>query len=261
MQPNRFFNYWILLIVFPIFSCIHMKKIATIPSSTGQVILMLTDYVTAFNGNLYCYERSDANADWKLSGDIVPVVIGRNGLGMGIGLHQPSGIVNLPKKEEGDGRSPAGIFSLSYVFGYAPSDETTNLKMPYLHITEMIECVDDVKSKYYNQIVSREEIEKTEHIDWQSSEKMQSVGARYDIGIVIDHNPSPVKKGCGSCIFLHNWSDPIITTSGCTSMAPINMKRIAYWLDKQKKPVMVQLTKQLYSDLKRQWNLPEIIFK
>ncbi len=258
MTSKKFLDYGILLCVLTVFSCIHMKKIATITSSTGQMILVLTDSVTATYGNLYCYERSDANADWKLSGKIIPVSIGRNGLGLGIGLHQQSSISDLPKKEEGDGRSPAGIFRLSKVFGYATADKTTNLKMPYIHITEMIECVDDVKSKYYNQIVSREKIEKPDTVDWQSSEKMNSVGARYDLGAVIDHNSSPVKTGCGSCIFLHNWTDPIITTSGCTSMAPINMKRIAFWLDKQKNPVIVQLTKQLYSDLKRQWGLPEI---
>ncbi len=258
MTSKKYFDYRILLCVLTIFSCIHMKKVGTITSSTGQLILVLTNSVTANGGNLYCYERSDANAEWKLSGNIIPVSIGRNGLGLGIGLHKQSSFSDIPKKEEGDGRSPAGIFSLSKVFGYEPADQTTNLKMPYIHITEMIECVDDVKSKYYNQIVSREKIEKTDTIDWQSSEKMNSVGARYDLGIVIDHNPPPVKTGCGSCIFLHNWTDPIITTSGCTSMAPINLKRIAFWLDKQKNPVIVQLTRQLYNNLKRQWELPEI---
>ncbi|HEX3009156.1 MAG TPA: hypothetical protein VHO90_16250, partial [Bacteroidales bacterium] len=66
--------------------------------------------------------------------------------------------------------------------------------------------------------------------------------------------------GGGSCIFLHVWSGPESFTAGCTSMSLENMKRLALWMDANKKPVLVQLTHDLYSRFKQQWNLPEISF-
>jgi hypothetical protein len=57
---------------------------------------------------------------------------------------------------------------------------------------------------------------------------------------------------------LHNWSNPSETMAGCTAMAPLEMKETAYWLDKSKKPVLVQLTRALYIELMKQWELPEI---
>lgn len=239
------------------YSCVPMKKSSTLPASSDQLLLVLTDSANAITGFMYCYERQSDKNTWFLSADRFPVMVGRNGLGRGIGLHQASDLVSLPGKEEGDGKSPAGIFTLSKVFGYAPADQMAGLKIPYIPITGMTECIDDVKSSHYNQIVSKE---KTEPFDWNSSEKMHSAGIFYELGVVVSHNQNPVNKGCGSCIFLHNWSDSIVPTSGCTSMAPTNMKHIAFWIDKQKNPILVQLTWQDYGDLKKKWKLPEVPF-
>jgi len=41
-------------------------------------------------------------------------------------------------------------------------------------------------------------------------------------------------------------------------MASEKMKEIAFWLDATRNPIIVQLTKQLYSDLVTKWNLPEV---
>jgi D-alanyl-D-alanine dipeptidase len=229
-----------------------------IPSSCCQSILVLTDSLEATNGTLYCFERGGTDTEWILSNDKIPVVIGRNGLAWGTGLHDDTNISNFPMKEEGDGRSPAGAFNLISVFGYKPADQMGNLKMPYIHITEMVECVDDVNSEYYNKIVSRDKVEKEEHVDWRSSEKMSLAGVYYELGVVVDYNSDPIKQRAGSCIFLHNWSNSDETSAGCTCMAPIKMKEIAYWLDEAKYPVLVQLTKQLYFDLIERWELPEI---
>lgn len=230
-----------------------------IPSSCHQIILVLTDSLKATNGTLYYFERDCTKTEWILSNDKIPVVIGRNGLGWGIGLHDVTNILNFPIKEEGDGRSPAGVFNLISVFGYKPADQMRNLKMPYIHITEMVECVDDVTSEYYNKIVSRDKIEKEEHVDWQSSEKMSLAGIYYELGVIIDHNSDPIKKKAGSCIFLHNWSNPNETSAGCTCMAPIKMREIVYWLDEAKSPILIQLTNQLFFDLIKLWELPEIL--
>ena len=252
---KNFSNYWIILLFLNLFFCANSNNTTPIPSSCDQIILVLTDSVKATKGTLYCFERNNTKTDWNLLSDPSPVVIGRNGLGWGVGLHKLSNKSNLPIKEEGDGRSPAGVFKLSSVFGYKRVNQMIELKMPYIHITEMVECVDDVKSKYYNQIVTRDKIEK---VDWESSEKMYFAGIYYELGVVVDHNCNPIKKNSGSCIFLHNWSNPNETMAGCTAMAPTRMKEIVYWLNKAKNPTLIQLTKQLYLDLKMLWQLPEV---
>jgi L,D-peptidoglycan transpeptidase YkuD (ErfK/YbiS/YcfS/YnhG family) len=229
--------------------------ISPIPPSSRQMILVVTDSVRATKGILSCFEKNTAG-QWTLSGKTVPVVIGRNGLGGGIGLHDSSDLSGLPRKEEGDGRSPAGVFSLGSAFGLRSAEQMAGLKTPYIHVTEMTECVDDVKSVHYNRIVSRDSVEKSAMRDWMSSERMSSYVICYDLGVVVDHNQNPIRRGSGSCIFLHIWSDSDRPTAGCTAMAASDMERIMEWLDAAKHPVLVQLTESLYRDLHKPWNLP-----
>jgi len=230
-----------------------------IPSSSNQIILVITDSAAATKGVLYYFDRENNEDGWKMNAEQIPVVLGRSGLGWGIGLHNSTKNIDLPDKKEGDGRSPAGVYTLSHVFGYTPVEKMTDLKMPYVHITDVMECIDDINSKYYNQIVSREAVEESDIVDWQSSEKMHNAAIYYELGVVVDHNSNDIENGAGSCIFLHNWADADETMAGCTAMAPDKMKEIVYWLDDDKNPVLVQLTKQLYRELMKEWDLPKQI--
>ena len=132
----------------------------------------------------------------------------------------------------------------------------SGLKIPYIHITEMSECIDDIKSEHYNKIILRKEVDE---VDWQTSEKMFYADIYYELGVIVDQNTNPINKGAGSCIFLHNWFVPDETTTGCTEMDPVNMKEIIYWLDASANPVLVQLTQQLYNDCEQSWELPKTI--
>ena len=132
---------------------------------------------------------------------------------------------NYPVKQEGDGRSPAGVFHLNSVFGYKPADQMKKLKMPYLHLTQMTECIDDPNSRYYNQIIFRNKIAETDQVDWKSSEKMREMGHCFELGVVVEYNHDPIQHGAGSCIFLHNWLNQHNTTAGCTAMAPEEMRK------------------------------------
>lgn len=246
-------RYFLIIILLFITNCYSQTKFQTpLPFDTRQLILVLTDSTTSTKGELVYFERSSGNSVWVKVSNIIPVVIGRTGLGWGRGLNDIDSS-KLPIKTEGDGRSPAGIFKLSAAFGYASPDQMKGLKIPYLPITEMVECIDDIKSEYYNQIVNRNEIK---DVDWQSSEKMFFADIWYEQGLVVDHNTNPTTNGAGSCIFLHNWSQPDETTAGCTEMEPTNLKKIIYWLDSAANPVLVQLTKQLYEDYQIPWELP-----
>ena len=247
-----------ILSIYLAVGCSNTINETPIPSSSKQLILVITDSSKASKGNLYYFERDCTKTAWIKTTDKVTIALGRNGLGWGRGLHNLPNRVNLPIKEEGDGRSPAGVFGLSHVFGYKLADQMMNLRMPYICITEMSECIDDLSSQYYNQIISRDEIKEPENVDWQSSERMGFVGIYYELGIIVDHNKDPIKKGSGSCIFLHNWQNPNETTAGCTTMDPLKMKEIVYWLDEVKNPILVQLTRNLYIELFKKWELPEL---
>lgn len=245
--------YSILILLYSSICFSQTANDSPIPKNSRQMILVLTDSITSTNGNLTYFERLDDKSTWVQISNTIPIVIGRNGLGWGRGLNSIDSS-KLPMKTEGDGRSPAGVFELSSAFGYASAEEMKGLKISYIPITEMLECIDDTKSNHYNQILLRNKIEE---VDWQSSEKMFFADIWYEQGVIIDQNTNPVVNGAGSCIFLHNWSLPNETTAGCTEMEPANMKKIIYWLDSSANPVLVQLTKQLYNEYQQTWELPE----
>ncbi|MDP2365940.1 MAG: hypothetical protein Q8M94_19485, partial [Ignavibacteria bacterium] len=199
----------IFILLYSLISFTQTVDDSPIPKNCRQMILVLTDSVTSTNGNLVCFERESANSIWHQLSSTFPVVLGRSGLAWGRGLNSIDSS-KLPMKTEGDGRSPAGVFKLSSAFGYASPEEMKGLKIPYIHNTEMLECIDDIKSSYYNQIIFRNEVEEA---DWQSSEKMYFADIWYEQGVIIDHNSNPIINGAGSCIFLHNWNLPNETTA------------------------------------------------
>jgi D-alanyl-D-alanine dipeptidase len=252
-------NYYLqnyLLIIALLFSSFCFSQSALdspIPKNSRQMVLVLTDSVKSTHGILVFFERQTSEDKWNKVSDTFSVVIGRSGLGWGRGLHSIDSS-KLPMKKEGDGRSPAGVFELGAAFGYANVDEMKGLKIPYLPITEMVECIDDIKSKYYNQIVLRNEVK---DVDWKSSEKMYFEDIWYQQGIIVKQNINPIVYGAGSCIFLHNWSTSNETTAGCTEMEPANLKKLIYWLDSSARPILVQLTKNHYKDYQKTWELPK----
>ncbi len=96
------------------------------------------------------------------------------------------------------------------------------------------------------------------NFDWKSSEKMLAVGDEYDLGVFVAYNTYPVKRGNGSCIFLHVWKAPGSGTSGCTAMERRSIERIVGWLQPPKTPYLVQLPEDAYARYSKTWNLPDL---
>lgn len=217
-----------------------------------QLIVVTTQGWNENLGELSLYKREGKDSQWSVVQAFIPVVLGKNGLAWGIGLHPTDGKMNF--KKEGDGKSPAGIFSLGSVFGFASSDEMSHLKMEYLPLHEFIEAVDDPFSSYYNCIVDKREVIP----DWDTSEKM-SQEPLYAIGVNVHHNfPNP-KANAGSAIFFHIWRDKISGTGGCTAMSQADLNSILFWLDKRKNPTLVQLPLSEYLALQNKWKLPVLV--
>jgi L,D-peptidoglycan transpeptidase YkuD (ErfK/YbiS/YcfS/YnhG family) len=222
-------------------------------SKSLQAVVVTTKDWSAVNGSARLFERKTAKAKWTPVGDAFPVVVGRSGMAWGAGLNElPSDTGRLLMKTEGDGKSPAGIFSFTEAFGSV--EKPAFVKLPYTRLGEFTECVDDPKSLHYNRIVDRM---KVGVYDWKSSEKMLAVGAEYDLGIFVAHNSKPVQKGGGSCIFLHIWKDAETATSGCTAAARDNLEKTLKWIDAAKNPVLIQLPEDTYAQFQTKWKLPK----
>lgn len=220
--------------------CYYAQVQYSIPRESSQLIVIVTDTISSVKGRLSIYER-DHSGKWNKLRSGIPVALGKNGLAWGSGVYNftPAG---FPLKKEGDGCSPAGLFFLGPAFGFESPEKVTQLKVPYIHINNMLECIDDTASMHYNKLVYRDRL----NVDWQSSEKMKAYGKWYEQGIVIMHNRNPEIKGAGSCVFVHNWVNPDETSLGCTEMEPGELKKIIYWLDSTKNPMILQLPEYLF---------------
>jgi len=200
-----------------------------------QIILVISDDLNDKKATLSCFEdNKKIFKDFKVN-------LGKNGLGWGIGVLNLKHSKNDVLKYEGDKKAPLGIFKLTKVFGY---EEQTNLHMPYLHVDKQTICVDDSNHKNYNQII---QMPKTKP---KSFEYMKRDDHQYELGIVVEHNKNQVKQR-GSCIFLHIEKFKGAGTAGCTSMSLKNIKKIVHWLDKNKNPILIQVTKKELPQIKK----------
>lgn len=215
-----------------------------------QLLVVVAADWNAVPAQMRCFERRDSSSPWREVLTVAKAVLGRNGLAWGIGLHGTA--AEGPLKREGDGKAPAGIFTLVEAFGFASPEDAKLTKFPYRPLTEDIEGIDDPRSRYYNRLVDARSVRAK---DWTSSERMRRSGNVYRWGVVVGHNWKQVPSA-GSCIFLHVWQGADVGTSGCTAMPEEQMLKIIRWLDRAKNPLLVQLPEPEYERLRTAWKLP-----
>ena len=218
--------------------------------SSQQLVVVTTPDWNTTTGTLRRFERDDAASTWRPVAAAIPVVIGRTGLAWGDESLASS--MGQPIKHEGDGRSPAGLFPLDTAFGFAPRNELSWLRLPYAVLQPGSDCVDDEASAYYNTVVDRAAVAK---VDWNSAEHMRQISV-YRLGVIVGYNANPPKKGRGSCIFLHIWSGPTSTTAGCTALDAGALESLMRWLDRARRPMLVQLPASEYARMMTVWGLP-----
>jgi L,D-peptidoglycan transpeptidase YkuD (ErfK/YbiS/YcfS/YnhG family) len=214
-----------------------------------QLVLVVTPDWDATQGVMRTFER---HAEGWVPRREEKVSIGRSGAAWGIGLHdaQPG-----LQKKEGDGRSPAGMFSIGPAFGY---DKHVVSQLPYQAMTQFDYCIDVNESPLYNRIVDSRKVGAAAVA--QSTEPMRrdlhaKGDQRYALGFVVEHNPQNVPTR-GSCIFAHLWGAPGQTTAGCTATTSDAMRDLVLWLDPDQKPIFALLPWAEYERLKGAWKLP-----
>ncbi len=237
-----------------------------LPGATKQVILCTTDDWQDSTATVRCLERK--NGGWQVvvpkqqsgltqpgeqdqPGRLsFPANVGRSGLGWGLGMHVDGA---GPKKREGDGRAPAGIFSLGTAFGYAATPPA-GMTVPYRQATDRDYFVDAPAAPAYNQwqhIPAAQANDPTSR--WASCERMRRDDALYEWGMVVNHNTRPVVPGRGSAIFLHVWLGAGKPTSGCTSMSRSDLLRVMAWLRADATPLLVQMPVGELAALRRRY--------
>jgi hypothetical protein len=222
-----------------------------------QLLVVTTPEWNATFGALRRYQRSVPGGTWNAEGHPIAVVVGKNGLGWEAGAKaadpEEARNENDPVKKEGDLRSPAGAFLLGTSFGYA-QQKPMAWKMPYLQLTSSTECVNDPKSKFYNQVVDRATVSP----DWKSSEPMLRTDDVNRWGLVVEQNVNPAQPGDGACIFLQVWRGPGQATDDSTATAQEQIENVLLWLDPAQSPLLVQLPASKYHALQKAWGLPAI---
>lgn len=81
---------------------------------------------------------------------------------------------------------------------------------------------------------------------------------QYRLTIVVDHNRDPVVPSGGSCIFLHAWPAPGLSSPGCTMMPLHEVRRLLAWLDPAARPVLAQLPRAVLARVAPSWGLPDL---
>jgi L,D-peptidoglycan transpeptidase YkuD (ErfK/YbiS/YcfS/YnhG family) len=227
-------------------------RAADLPWADAQQMVVVTTADWDVNhGLMQTFEREGAG--WKAVSSRQPITVGRSGSAWGLGLHTVS--APGPVKQEGDGRSPAGVFRIGLAFGYAPGESTA---LRYQGMTGSDYCIDVSNSSSYNRIVDAKVVGQS--VIEGSTEPMRrdlhaNGDQRYKLGFVIGHNDAAVAAR-GSCIFAHLWKQPGEPTAGCTAMSEDAMRDLFSWLRADGQPVFVLLPQSEYERLKEAWQLP-----
>lgn len=133
------------------------------------------------------------------------------------------------EKEEGDLKTPIGQFKLGIVFGTHKKEEITiDKSLTYIKINKNLYWVDDINSKYYNQLVDITKIKK----DWNSAENLLENKKPYEYAIEIKTNPTNI-PGKGSAIFLHCKRKEY--TKGCISIEKDKMEHLLSLINSETK--------------------------
>ncbi len=216
-----------------------------------QLVVVVTDSWNDSHATLYRFVR--AGESWERTGKGLLAVVGKQGLAWDPALPEP--IPGEPVKQEGDRRSPAGVFPLSLDMGFAPLPPT-GVTLPYRVIAPGTHCVDDSASRYYNLIVAEKDLPGKAGDLWHSSERMWELSDLYRLLLVVDYNTLEPRPGAGSCIFLHIRRSGASATGGCTALEENDLAALMQWLRPEARPALVQLPREAYRRVWHRWQLP-----
>ena len=194
---------------------------------SSQVILVTPVSYSASHAKLRLYEKK--NGIWMKTSPDMQAYIGKNGFKPV--KDAPLAAAEKRKyKYEGDGATPAGVFSITSLFGWG---NNPGFKLPYKKTTSDDYFVSSNKKEDYNVFITRKGGPSK---SWTLYEKLKIPDYKY--GAVINYNNGPDRiTGNGSAIFLHI-ADDRGYTSGCVSLSEANLLKIFKWLKPEQSPMI-----------------------
>jgi len=191
-------------------SLVPLGLVNSLSNPTSQILIVKS--LSGFQVDITACELQGEN--WTIATPTTfPGVIGKNGMAV------------KEEKQEGDWKTPTGLFSIGDTFGTEP----LAIKMNYKYITADDKFIDDPTSPQYNTWVTGE-------TDAKSYENM--LFPLYKLGAVIQYNVNPTIPGKGSAIFLHIWRFAESPTAGCVAMDEWHLSVVLNWFDKSKHPTI-----------------------
>ena len=238
---------WGIALVFMLASS---ARAAGVPDDCGQLIVGIAPDWNSMRGHIQLFEQSE-KSEWKPVGQPFPVLFGKSGLAWGSGL-AGQGEAGL-RKEEHDGRAPAGVFRIGKIYTY-DAQLPPGGDYPFHQVTTADAWVDDVNHPDYNRFVTI--ANPTDPPPWFQKAKMRHNDFAYRWLVEIRHNSDPPVPGAGSAIFFHIRRGINRPTAGCTTMAEPDLVRIITWLRAARHPCYALLPSAVYEDKRKAWGLP-----
>jgi len=229
---------------------------ATPPLTAGsrQLVVVVSDSFAASQGTLRRFEKTEDT--WTPVGESVPVLLGKNGMAWGRGLHpaEPG-----EQKREGDDKTPAGLFRLGMVLGDASQPPPGSHGIEYVQKTDRVAWIGHSGlpgNPPYNHLYRLPE--GTEPPPWWAEEMMKPDVPAHAWMVLIEHNYPDSVPDAGSAIFFHIQRSPVRRSGGCTVMPREAIESLIAWLDPQKKPVLAELPLPAYQARCAAWGLPPL---
>ena len=210
-----------------------------------QMLLVTTEVWSSSQGELKRYERPPGSGAWYQDGRPIQVILGEYGLAWATAEgYKLEGSAD-PVKRRNDRSSPAGIFSLGEAFGYKDKSQIEGLNYDYTRITSNIFCVDD----NYNNKERQDHIRLIDRTRFPGIDKalLRSMSRKdelYRFGVVVKYISPPTNPNLEACLFLHTWDGTETPTSGSTTMGAADLEETIRWLNRNKRPILVQITKR-----------------
>jgi hypothetical protein len=231
---------------------VGLGRAESLTDDSKQLVVCIAPTSSSYEGTLQLFRRGN-DEKWMPDGKPWPVLFGTRGLAWGRGLNPPQ---PGPQKVGGDHKNPAGVFKIGQVLGYAARLPDGAKGWPYHQVTDHDAWIDDPKltDLTYNHLYTLPSGQP--YPAWWQQEHMHLGDAAYQWLVLIEHNydhPDPV---AGNEIFLHVRRGEHYRTAGCTTMDLPHLEQIVTWLDPDAKPLFVELPREDYLRLWKDWGLP-----
>jgi len=135
---------------------------------------------------------------------VIPCLIGRSGI--------------RASKREGDGATPAGLWTLRHVLFRADRVARPSTRLPVSPIDPQDGWCDAPQDRNYNRLV---------RLPYPAShESLWRDDRLYDVVVILSHNERPRQAYHGSAVFLHIADPNGRPTAGCVAVAPRDIGRL-----------------------------------